>query len=336
MKELRKLIRQVIKEARTKQPGDLSQQELAGLVKYVLTGEGVFGFSEKFAGSHAEILHRSDSGNFSSKTKSGRDAGSGWGEPRGKAEQITKNMSALKTPSSSRRFGFEFIDAVSRPDYINYLIGDQPAAIEYTGELTAAEADLLNQAQSEMRFVSRDEISRDSFDFTSEEVKSLEEIQAKLETQKLKRADIKDYGSLISTIITGAVDGSLLGGPIEGLMVQTPETTFKMPNPSYSAVQRLQSPLYAMFSGRGGVSKREIKSRLLTIDPSDRLIKDIGKYLDAVTDLPPGFRTFFTPEESENLLNLLDSAVAGEDGAGESLYAQLNKRINSQSDWINT
>ena len=61
MSDLRKFIRQVIREARTKQPGDLSQAELIALVQYALDGSGVFDFTEKFAGSHAEILQRDQS-----------------------------------------------------------------------------------------------------------------------------------------------------------------------------------------------------------------------------------------------------------------------------------
>jgi len=336
MKELRKLIKQVIKEARTKQPGDLSQQEIIDLINYVLTGEGVFDFSEKFAGSHSEILHGSDTGSFSSKTKSGREAGSSWGEPRGKAKQITTALSALETPVSSRRFAFEFIDAVSRPDYINYLIGDQPAAIEYTGELTAEETNMLNQSQDGIRFVSLEEISHDSFELSPEDIELLEDAKTNLSSGKLKRSELKDYGSLVSSIIAYSVDQSLLGGPIEGLMVQTPDRVFKIPNPDYSSVQRLQSPLYAMFSGRGGVSKTEIKSRVLAADPQDRLLVDMTNYLESVSSLPSGFRAFFSSEEAEDLLDLIDDSVAGDSSKAEELYKRFNKRINTQSDWVNT
>ena len=336
MNELRTLIRQVIKEARTKHPGDLPQAELLGLINYALNGDGVFDFSEKFAGSHAEVLHRSKNGEFSAKFKSGRAAGSGWNEPRGKAKQITDQMASLKIPSSSRRFGFEFIDTNDRPDYINYLLGDQPVAIEYTGELTRLEASSLNNDQSVVKFISREDISHDKFNLTSSDLDQLKKIKHQLESSKLQRKELKTIGSIVSNLIVGSISQSLLGGPIEGLMVQTNDRIFKIPNPQYSDVQRLQSPLYAMFSGRGGVSKKKIKSRILAADFNDKLLKDMIKYLESIPDLPPGFRTFFSKTEAKSLLNLLDSAVAGNNQDALDLYNRFNQRINAQSKWVNT
>jgi hypothetical protein len=335
MNELRKLVRQIIKEARTKQPGDLSQQELIDLLDHVLNGGGVFDFTEKFAGSHAEILQRTD-GSFSSKSKSSRAAGGGWAQPTGKAKQISDQMAALEISDNSRRFGFEFIDASERPDYINYLIGDQPVAVEYTGELEKSESESLNAAQSLVRFVSSEEVTHDDFTFSAEDVESLNGLSDELSSSSLKRADLKTIGSQISDLIASSISSSLLGGPIEGLMVTSPTRTFKIPNPQYSGVQRLQSPLYAMFSGRGGVSKKEIKSRIINASLDDRLLKDVSRYLESIADLPQGFRTFFTPEEAENILELIDSAASGDTTAGESLYVKLNRRINNTNLWVNT
>ena len=335
MNELRNLVRQIIKEARTKLPGDLPQSEILDLVNHVLDGGELFDFSEKFAGSHAEILHRSETGEFSSKSKAGRAAGSGWGDPRGKAKQITDQMSSLETPGSSRRFGFEFIDSVQRPDYINYLIGDVPAAIEYTGELTKLEADSLNSQQNSVKFVSLEDISYDSFDLSQNGIISLEKARDLLSSGKLKRSELKSIGLEVSNIIASSIPQSLLGGPIEGLVATSGSSSFKIPNPDYANVQRIQSPLYAMFSGRGGVSKREIKSRLINSNSEDRLIKDMIKYLEAVPGLPTGFRTFFSEDEAEDLLDLIDSAVSGNSADGEKLYSHFNKRINDQASWIN-
>ena len=336
MSELRKFIRQVIKEARTKQPGDLSQAELTSLIQYVLDGSGIFDFTEKFAGSHAEILQRASSGEFASKSKSGRAAGTGWNIPAGKAKQISDQMAVLSPPAAARRFAFEFIDAVDRPDYINYLIGDQPAAIEYTGELTKEEAGELNSEQSVVKFISVDDIRHDDFNFTPENTSELNDFATQLDSGKLKRPELRDIGSQVSAIIARAIPQSLLGGPIEGLIVNTPDRMFKIPNPQYADVQRLQSPLYAMFSGRGGTSKREIKSRIISADADDRLLQDLKKYLEAISGLPSGFRTFFTPSEGEGLLSLIDSAQGGDTSAGKSLYVQLNRRINDKNLWINT
>ena len=336
MKELRRFIRQVIKEARTKQPGDLSQDELLSLADHVLSGGDLFDFSEKFAGSHVEILHGSETGVFLYKSKSGRSAGAKWFDPRGKALKITNQMSSLETPIKSRRFAFEFIDSAQRPDYINYLIGDTPAAIEYTGELTREEAENLNANQSSIKFVSLDDISHDSFNLSAENIQEIQDIKTELESKSLKRSELKLLGQKLSSIVASSVPESMLGGPIEGLVIRSNDKLLKMPNPDYAQVQKLQSPLYAMFSGRGGVSKKEIKSRLVSSDSSDRLIQDMKKYLNAVSSLPSGFRTFFSQEESENLLDQITSAENGDSTDGLQLYSKFNKRINSPENWVNT
>ena len=109
-----------------------------------------------------------------------------------------------------------------------------------------------------------------------------------------------------------------------------------MPNPTYSEIQKLQSPLYAMFSGRGGVSKKNIKERIYNPDPDDRFIKDLLKYLDSVDQSPEGFRTFFTSEEADSLVDKIESALGGDLESAKSAYSILNKRINDQSSWVNT
>ena len=336
MKELRKLIRQVIKEARTKQPGDLPQAELLSLANHILSGGDLFDFSEKFAGSHVEIMCDVEERVFLYKSKAGRSAGANWFDPRGKAKKITDQMSSLEIPEASRKFAFEFIDSAQRPDYINYLIGDTPAAIEYTGELSGKETQKLNNAQSFVKFVSLDDISHDSFDLTPQNIKEIQGIKDSLESGNLKRAELKLLGKKLSSIVASSVPGSMLGGPIEGLVVRSGEQLLKMPNPDYSHVQRLQSPLYAMFSGRGGVSKKDIKSRLESADSSDRLVQDMKKYLDSIEELPSGFRTFFSQEESADLLSLISLAETGDSAAGLQLYSKFNKRINDQEKWVNT
>ena len=336
MSELRKFVRQVIREARTKQPGDLPQAEILALIDYILTGTGAFDFTEKFAGSHAEILHGADTGEFSSKSKSSRSAGGGWNTPTGKAKQISDQMITLETPSASRRFAFEYIDAINRPDYINYLVGDQPVAVEYSGELSRDETEALNASQELVKFISLEDITYAAFDISEEDMNTLSNMQNQLSASAMKRAELKEIGTKVSEILIRSIPQSLLGGPLEGLMVTSGVRQFKIPNPEYAAVQRLQSPLYAMFSGRGGVSKKEIKSRVLNADSSDRLIQDVTTYLTSIPELPPGFRTFFAADEAEELLDLIDSATTGDAGAGKSLYVQLNRRINDKGLWINT
>ena len=335
MRRVKDFVLKTILEARTKNPGDLSQEELKGLISYVLSGDGVFDFTEKFAGSHAEILLGKD-GKVYSKSKSSRQASADWLSPSGKSKSIADQLSFLEIPSASRRFAFEFIDSIDRPDYVNYLIGETPVAVEYSGQLTKEESDFLNEKQNSLRFVSQQEIKRDGFNLSSQEVSSLENLYQALSSEKLKRKDLKSIGLEAASIIASASGDSILGGPIEGLMVSSPSGSFKIPNPEYAQVQRLQSPLYAMFSGRGGTSKREVKSRIVSPAASDRLIRDLYDYLEKSADLPEGFRTFFTPEEAQEIISLLDDSLSGDSLSGEEAYKKLNRRINSKRDWVNT
>ena len=63
MNKLKTFITATLNEARTRVPGDLSAEELISLIDYSINGSGVYSFTEKFAGSHAEVLFSKD-GNF--------------------------------------------------------------------------------------------------------------------------------------------------------------------------------------------------------------------------------------------------------------------------------
>ena len=91
-----------------------------------------------------------------------------------------------------------------------------------------------------------------------------------------------------------------------------------------------------MFSGRGGVSKKEIKSRILAADFNDKLLKDMIKYLESIPDLPPGFRTFFSKTEAKSLLSQKDPLTITIDSTGkifiqdeEVLSEQLAAKLNA-------
>ncbi len=335
MSKLKTFITATLSEARTKVAGDLSAEELISLINYSISGSGVYSFTEKFAGSHVELLLNKD-GDFYSKSKSSRSAGVDWQSPAGLSKKVSGAMISLSQPASSRRFAFEFIDSVRRPDYINYLIGEQPVAVEYSGELSKEEANSINNSQSEIRIISSEDIQRDDFILSSEQISKLEELKLELESGNLKRKEEKSLAKEISKIIGSSVSSSMLGGPIEGLMVKSDSGSFKIPNPQYANIQRLQAPLYAMFSGRGGVSKRDIKARLISPAASDRLIQDIYDYANSVNELPSGFRSFLSPEEAEEIISLLDDSLSGDSNAGKLTYAKLNKRINDKSSWVNT
>ena len=334
--DLRKYVKMLLAETRIRQPGDLSQEELLALIEYMLTGNGVYDFTEKLAGSHAEITQSPDTGEFTSRSKQARSHGRPGQEPRGVAKKIADQMTSLPTPERSRRLTFELIDVVNRPDYINYLIGDKPVAVEYSGMLSKEEAESLNSAQENITFITREDIGHAGFNISETDMLVIENLREKLNAGRVSRAELRHAGLKLSDVLSRSVPASVLGGPIEGFMVQAGSSSYKVVNPEYAHVQRLQAPLYAAFSGRARMSKRDIRSRLMNPTAGDRMIQDIKRYLESVSEMPEGFRSFFSPEEAEEILAALDNAISGDADAGDRVYRRVNHRVNDRDSWVNT
>ena len=53
---------------------------------------------------------------------------------------------------------FEVLKPENRPDYIDYIIGDQVIAIEFSGRLTKEQADFLNSKQDDVKFLTKQDI----------------------------------------------------------------------------------------------------------------------------------------------------------------------------------
>jgi hypothetical protein len=334
MNLLREYIRGLLQEV-TATPSSISQESLVSLINYALDQEGVFDFTEKFAGTHIELVYQSD-GRVDARSKAVRQSGGDFSRPPRVAKAIGDAIELLDSPSETKEFAFEYIAIADRPDYINYLVGDKPIAVEYSGEMTIGEVEMLNSAQEEISFMNKEQVTIASFEFSNEAENTLLDFAGELGSGKIKRARLKEIGGEVSRIITSAIPQSFVGGPIEGLMVQAGDDAYKIPNPAYANIQRLQAPIYAVFSGRGGLKKRDVKNRLMNFSGEDRIVSNIDSYLNAIADLPEGFRSFFSTDEVENLLVLLDDLKVGDPGAGAEIYSIFNSRVNDRSAWRDT
>ena len=145
----------------------------------------------------------------------------------------------------------------------------------------------------------------------------------------LRKRDKQEIAERIKSIILSPNVQSVLGGGIEGLYVTGGEKNFKIPNPTYQNIQKLQTGLYAMLSGRGGISKRTIRDRLIAGEDSDRFVQDVRRFLSfAQNDIPVGYRMFVSPEEAMDLLSKMDTPEGR-----RQVYVFLNKRIKQKKNW---
>ena len=128
---------------------------------------------------------------------------------------------------------------------------------------------------------------------------------------------------------------------MEGLFVTGGGKPFKVPEAGFANIQRLQAPMYAVFSGRGGIGQHEVARRLddVAVDPSkastDKMVSDIRNYLEAASKGlgTPGFRTFFAPDEATRLLAQFNNILAGK-GRTWDFVSRMADRIGSKRSWV--
>lgn len=335
----RLLRKRLVESKSTPRIRNISQDQILELVDSLLGSASNLIFTEKLAGSHLDVLVTS-TGEILSRSKAGRSAGADYGPPRA-LTFVTNALEQAHPPvSNDVNYLFEVIKPEKRPDYIEYFIGDTPVVIEYSGAMTRETKEQLNTTQSDVKFFNRDDIVRARRGLPPEIEERLRDIRDTLENEKLSVARKKEIELEIMSFITGIFGDSILGGRIEGLMVRTGEKMYKIPTKEYADSQLIQAGLYAIFSGRTKIKKSEIKSRILNLatDPSalqsDRIIKDIKRYADAVSaGLPRGIRSFTSPEDAGKINDLLELAASGDQSAALQVYNVLNRKINDVSSW---
>jgi hypothetical protein len=304
---------ETLEEAATPRIANLGNTDIVALIDLILGEESILDVSEKLAGQNLSVII--DRGDVYTKYKKQPDF-----KP---AREPFKSIFARH--EGDGEYTFEMISPDERPDYVNYLT-DSTIFVDFSGRLTPEIAKSLSNDQ--YTFMTKDQIRRNQFDLTDEQRQELVGLRSRAEG-KLRKADKQEIAERIKAIILSPNVQSVLGGGIEGLYVTGGEKNFKIPNPTYQNLQKLQSGIYAVLSGRAGIRKSFVKQRIIDGEDDDKIVQDLRRFLSsAQNDIPAGYRMFVSPEEAMNLLSQMETP----DGRSR-VYGFLNRRIKQKKNW---
>ncbi len=317
---------------------NLDQADILQLLNDILSGEPVLTYTEKLAGTFFEV--QIENGRAGGRYKDVKKRGGGfWSDESGVASAIERS-GVFRGQNANLQFEVINPDRIS--DYIDYALGGKVLAVEVTGTLTSEQAKALNDKTRTIRFMSQADIIRRPKQLSPELKAQVEAMRDKVaNSPKLTVDEKKEIEGLVSASLVEIFGDSVLGGRMEGLFITGAGKPFKIPEKGFADIQRLQAPMYAMFSGRGSINQGDIINRLndVAADParaqSDRMISDIRNYLEAASRGMPnkGFRTFFTPEEAASLLTQFNQVLAGQ-GDAHSFVRRMASRIGHKSTWV--
>jgi hypothetical protein len=368
---LRALIREILLESvRTPRVSDLDIKDIVAVLEDMLREEPFLSYTEKLAGQFLEVRidrNRDDPRRvwvgavFKQQKEEGyshnlrHDAG---------ACAATLRTITIPPEMIGKTYRFEVIKEENRPDYIDYALGGtRTLAVEFTGALSKEQATYLNSQQSNVKYMSREEITKAPRPISPELRQKIEGAIALLKSgQKIRKAQKEEIENLLSVGLAEIFGESVLGGRFEGIFVSgqslkepepgaEPEMLgFKMPEAGYANIQRVSVPLYAAFAkGDGQYGASSTLQRLKENPLNDRLIANIKTYLQAASaGFPSGFKTFFSPQEAADLLDMLEMLISQSKSAAldpsqpidERLFMQfyrtLTERIVNKRQWVQT
>ena len=303
----------MLEEAATPRIENLGNADIIALIDLILGEESILDASEKLAGQ-----------NLSVKVKDGQTYTKYKNEPEFReAREPFKTIFAAH--DGDGEYVFEMISPDNRPDYVNYLT-DSTIFVDFSGRLTDEMAKSLSNDQ--FTFMTKGQIRRNQFDLTDEQRQELLGLRSRA-GDRLRKRDKQEIAERIKAIILSPNVQSVLGGGVEGLYVTGGEKDFKIPNPTYQNLQKLQAGVYAVMSGRAGIRKAVVKKRVIDGEDGDRIVQDLRRFLSfAQNDIPAGYRMFVTPDEAMDLLSKMDTPEGR-----KQVYVFLNKRIKKKSDW---
>ena len=303
----------MLEEAATPRIANLGNADIVALIDLILGEESVLDVSEKLAGQNLSV--KIEDGQVYTKYKN---------EPEFReAREPFKTIFAAH--DGDGEYVFEMISPDNRPDYVNYLT-DSTIFIDFSGRLTDEMAKSLSNDQ--FTFMTKGQIRRNQFDLTDEQRQELVGLRSRAQS-RLRKRDKQEIAERIKAIILSPNVQSVLGGGVEGLYVTGGEKDFKIPNPTYQNLQKLQAGVYAVLSGRAGIRKAVVKKRVIDGEDGDRIVQDLRRFLSfAQNDIPSGYRMFVTPDEAMDLLSKMDTPEGR-----KQVYVFLNKRIKKKSDW---
>ena len=306
----------MLEEATTPRIENLGNADIIALIDLILGEESILDASEKLAGQ-----------NLSVKVKDGQTYTKYKNEPEFReAREPFKTIFAAH--DGDGEYVFEMISPDNRPDYVNYLT-DSTIFVDFSGRLTDEMAKSLSNDQ--FIFMTKGQIRRNQFDLTDEQRQELLGLRSRA-GDRLRKRDKQEIAERIKAIILSPNVQSVLGGGVEGLYVTGGEKDFKIPNPTYQNLQKLQAGIYAVLSGRAGIRKAVVKKRVIDGEDGDRIVQDLRRFLSfAQNDIPAGYRMFVSPDEAMDLLSKMDTPEGR-----KQVYVFLNKRIKQKKDWYSS
>jgi len=247
-------------------------------------------------------------------------------------------------------FGVESLKSDDRKgDYISYSIpGRKEYAVVYSGDFTESDAEAMTNPKYNIYFMGPEqavrlpEINQEFIDVLS----SLRQQIQDHSSGSFKKFVTENIKPQLTELIINSLSGSLIApnSPFEGLFVSIKDQIgFKIPNPSYGNLQRIQAPFAAAFEYKS-VDLRAasqslfevaeaIKMQDITLTTSDQIKKNSTGYniLNyAVTlgnlSLRSGLRVFFTPERFQAFTNDIASLI---NNPSKSLAGKIIKTMSS-------
>jgi hypothetical protein len=338
---LRQYIRLII-EATARIP-DLTKDDILNVLSDILGSEPLVTYTEKLAGQFLEVIV--GNGEVMARFKDANDKGLP-PSPNFDIAGVAKAIRASSLADSLNvSFQFEVLKPENRPDYLDYAIGDQTIAVEFTGRMTAQIAKQLNDEQQGVRFLSQSDITKRPRPLSPELRSKVEEayntVAASPRLTKDEKLRVED---LISQSLVEIFGESIFGGPPEGIFVTGASKPFKIPERSYADIQRIHVPIYAVFASKSSYTPDAVKQRIAAIAgnealaSSDRIILDLRRYLETASRgfTQRGFRTFFSPDEAAGLLATLESIISGNVQLVDKFYSSIRRRVNDKKSWIST
>ena len=304
---------ETLQEAATPRIANLGNADIVALIDLILGEESILDASEKLAGQNLSV--KIEDGQVYTKYKN---------QPEYR-EAYEPFKSIFAAHDGDGEYVFEMISPDNRPDYVNYLT-DSTIFVDFSGRLTDEMAKSLSNDQN--TFMTKGQIRRNQFDLTDEQRQELVGLRSRA-GDRLRKRDKQEIAERIKAIILSPNVQSVLGGGVEGLYVTGGEKDFKIPNPTYQNLQKLQAGVYAVLSGRAGIRKSIVKQRVIDGEDGDKIVQDLRRFLSfAQNDIPSGYRMFVTPDEAMDLLSKMDTPEGR-----KQVYVFLNKRIKKKSDW---
>lgn len=257
-------------------------------------------------------------------------------------------------------FGIEALKADDRKgDYISYSIeGRKQYAIVYSGDFTEEDAKAMTNPEYNIAFMCPHQAVRFP-EITEDYIRQLNSIKQQIESyaeKSFKSFVMSDIKPQLTDLLVSSLGGSLVApnSPFEGLFISIKDQIgFKIPNPVYGDLQRVQAPFASAFDkgsttiSAASKSLFEVAKAINTPNPAD-IVSDqvrlnstgyyILNYVKTLVslNLRPYLRIFLSPKEfeewTENISKLIQNPTLR---LATKIITMLSDKVKSY-DWHKT